>query len=91
MCQLPLQQQWSNVVTLFTGYFQLLNESTGTLKKNSLKIQAVLYFFCGTIEGNSKIRVVVLLFQWYYWEIFIKLQRQSLEKFICRGENTKIE
>ena len=58
-------------------YSQLLNESTGTLKKNSLKIQAVLYFFCGTIEGNSKIRVVVLLFQRYYWEIFIKLQKKN--------------
>ena len=44
-------------------YSLVLNKRTGTMKKNSLKFQAVLNLFCGTIESNSRFWDVVLLFQ----------------------------
>ena len=43
-------------------YSRVSNESTGTLKKTQPKIQAVRNFLCGTIEGNSRFCVTVLLF-----------------------------
>ena len=43
-------------------YSGVSNKSTGTLKKIRPKIQAVRNFLCGTIEGNSRFWVAVLLF-----------------------------
>ena len=47
----------------YHSYSRVSNESTGTLEKNRPKIQPVRNFFRGTIDGNSRFGIAVLLFQ----------------------------
>ena len=62
------------------GYSRRLsNESTGTLKKHP-KIRAVHNFLCGTIEGNSRFGVAILLFHPFIVPQIYKIGDQNWSK-----------